>query len=491
MDLTNGVRLAGYEILERIGRGGMGDVYRARQESLNRIVALKVLPPELSRNKEFNERFESEARVISMLQHHNIVAIYDFGEAEQNRYFVMQFVEGESLDRKILREKRLKAHEAIQIARQILRALKYAHEHRIIHRDIKPHNVLLDRNGKVAVSDFGIARIFANTRITNTGMTVGTPEYMSPEQSEGVSLDARTDLYSLGIVLYEMLTGIPPFTAENPLAIAYKQVNEQPRAPIDLNEEIPIRLNLIVLKALKKDREQRYKSASEMLADLDSVAADQKHNNMKVVVAEAARRVQEKRITDRRMGDRRRVERRGLRLSTLPLYGWAALIIVAGAALGLAYLLFFPPSSEQPLTGRVSATTTAASQGGERWDVSRIADGEIATAWAGQGTLAGEKDFVLFTFRRPMLVTRLTFYNGLQAGASIDTRYNRARTVDVAFGDGTHQQWALRDGIEPQMCVLPLRPTRLVRVTILDVYPGTEREITPLREVHLWGMAAQ
>ena len=213
-----------YKIIGKLGRGGMGDIYKAIQEPLNRVVALKVLPPSLSRDSEFSVRFEAEAKAISLLQHQNITSIYEYGEEDGYRFFTMQYVDGVDLAKRIHVGKHLSIPEVIDISKQICRGLRYAHERNIVHRDIKPQNILIDTNGVVRISDFGIAKIFSNNAITVTGMTVGTPEYMSPEQGEGGVLDVQTDLYSMGIVMYEMLTKSPPFTADNPMAIIYKHV---------------------------------------------------------------------------------------------------------------------------------------------------------------------------------------------------------------------------------------------------------------------------
>jgi serine/threonine-protein kinase len=228
----------------------------------------------------------------------------------------MQFVEGEDLGKRILQKKPVVVEEIIDIARQICRGLRYAHSKNVIHRDIKPQNVLIESKSNVCrLSDFGIAKIFESTGLTITGMAVGTPEYMSPEQAEGDTLDAQTDIYSLGIVIYEMLTKTPPFTASNPVAIAYKQVHEVPVPPSSHRKDTPKRLELIVLKALKKSRKQRYTSADEMLDDLDTVDINEpvvkptvsfNVNRQKGRLDPSAEMHADKRITDRRAGDRRR-----------------------------------------------------------------------------------------------------------------------------------------------------------------------------------------
>ncbi|MBD3393710.1 MAG: protein kinase [Chitinivibrionales bacterium] len=337
-------QLGNYRILERLGRGGMGDIYKAIQAPLGRTVALKVLSPQLMRNDEFAKRFEIEAKAISLLQHNNIVSIYEYGEVDGLKFFAMQFVEGEDLGRRIARKKPVPVEEIIDTAKQICRGLRYAHSKNVVHRDIKPQNVLIDKNGVCRLSDFGIAKIFESTNLTMTGMAVGTPEYMSPEQAEGEQLDAQTDIYSLGIVIFEMLTKRPPFTGSNPVAIAYKQVHEVPVAPSTSRKDTPKRLELIVLKALKKNIKERYRSAEEMLADLDTVDIND------VVVrptvsfslhkrqAKTGRGRVEKRITDRRYGDRRRDSLWEYR-TVFTWAFWADLIRAQGLSLALIIIL--------------------------------------------------------------------------------------------------------------------------------------------------------
>ncbi len=305
-----------YKIIGKLGKGGMGDIYKAVQEPLNRVVALKVLAPQLSRDEEFSKRFEIEAKAISLLQHQNIVSIYEYGEEDGYRFFAMQYVDGTDLGRHIATHKVMTVEEIIDTAKQICRGLRYAHSHNIIHRDIKPQNVLLDKKGNVRLSDFGIAKIYSGTNITMIGSAVGTPEYMSPEQAQGKKLDAQTDIYSLGIVIYEMLTRKPPFMANNSMAVAYKQVHDNPVPPSLKRKDTPKRLELIVLKALKKDKRERYASVEELLDHLDSVETSEQVDRptiqMNASAAEAENATQRhsqtelnRRITDRRYGDRR------------------------------------------------------------------------------------------------------------------------------------------------------------------------------------------
>lgn len=308
-------QIGNYDILEILGMGGMGVIYRAIQKPLNRVVALKVLPPQMSGDNESSLRFESEAKAISMLQHQNIVQMYDYGEENGCRYFTMQYIDGENLAAKIAGKKPMDLAEIVDYSKQVGRGLRYAHSMGIIHRDIKPQNVLIDKKKVARLSDFGIAKLVSQNDITMAGVTVGTPEYMSPEQASGQDLSIQTDVYSMGIVIYEMLTKRPPFLANNPVAVAYKQVHEIPLPPSVLRKDTPKRLELIVLKALKKELSDRYFSVDEMLDNLDSVDINERvgHTTMRfrsgisAPTPKAAVGLSEKRITDRRGGNRRRL----------------------------------------------------------------------------------------------------------------------------------------------------------------------------------------
>jgi serine/threonine-protein kinase len=303
-----------YRVLGKLGKGGMGDIYKAMQEPLNRVVALKVLPPQLSRDDEYAKRFEIEAKAVSLLEHQNIVNIYEYGEDEGYRFIAMQFIDGMDLSVYLAETKVIAVSDVIDFSKQICRGLRYAHSHNVIHRDIKPQNLLLDKNNVVHITDFGIAQIFSGADITVTGVTVGTPEYMSPEQAMGKKIDAPSDIYSLGIVMYEMLTRKPPFVANNAMAIAYKQVHEPPMPPSVKRKDTPKQLELIILKALKKEKRDRYESVEELLSHLDKVDPDERVDRPTLQFRAATSKLQtaaqsaaddERRITDRRSGDRR------------------------------------------------------------------------------------------------------------------------------------------------------------------------------------------
>jgi len=259
-----------YTIERPIGRGGMADVFLARDQQLDRRVAVKVLYPEFARDPSFVERFRREAQNAAMLNHPNIVSVYDYGQEHGTYFIVMEYVEGQSL-REILRAQgELPPMQAARVASEIAAALDFAHRHGVVHRDIKPGNVLLTPQGQVKVTDFGIAAnpTDAASGLTATGAVIGTATYFSPEQAQGYQVDGRSDVYALGVVLYEMVTGRPPFTAESPVAVAMKHVREQPIPPSRLVHDVPPDLERIILTALSKDIVTRYQSAAEVRADL-------------------------------------------------------------------------------------------------------------------------------------------------------------------------------------------------------------------------------
>jgi len=260
-----------YRIQRKLGAGGMADVYLAEDQELGRRVAIKILNGRHANDAQFIERFRREAKNAAALNHPNIVSIYDRGEAEDTYYIAMEFLDGRTLKELIVGHGAAPVRVAIEYARQILSALRFAHRHGIVHRDIKPHNVLVDAEGRVKVTDFGIARA-GTSQMTETGSIVGTAQYLSPEQARGGEVDQRSDLYSLGVVLYELLTGKTPFEGDTPVEVAMKHLSNAPKPPSELRKDIPPELDMVVLRALAKDPNDRYQSADEMEGDLDRVA---------------------------------------------------------------------------------------------------------------------------------------------------------------------------------------------------------------------------
>ena len=261
-----------YRVVRKIGGGGMADVYLCEDLTLGRRVAIKVLLQRLLNDPTFVERFRREAKAAAGLNSANVVGVYDWGELDDAYYIVMEYVEGETLKGLVRRQGRLSGGEAVRIALQLLTAVADAHRNGIIHRDIKPQNVMLDRDGNVKVTDFGIARA-KDSGMTEVGSVLGTAQYLAPEQAQGQQVDERSDLYSVGIVLYEMLTGTVPFKGDTAVTVALKHVNEAPAEPSQIVPGMPYALNQIVLKAIAKDRNARYQTAEEFAGDLRSAQA--------------------------------------------------------------------------------------------------------------------------------------------------------------------------------------------------------------------------
>ena len=258
-----------YEIIEKIGSGGMATVYKAKCHVLNRYVAVKILRDEFTTDDEFIKRFEIEAQSAASITHPNIVSVYDVGNEGSLYYIVMELIQGKTLKEIIVEEKgALPWKWSVNIAIQIASALEIAHKNNIIHRDIKPHNIIITEEGTAKVTDFGIAKAVSNSTITAFGSTIGSVHYFSPEHARGGYTDSKSDLYSLGVVMYEMLTGRIPFDADTPVSVALKHMQEEPKEPLELNKNIPIAINNIILKALKKDTNLRYETATEMIIDL-------------------------------------------------------------------------------------------------------------------------------------------------------------------------------------------------------------------------------
>lgn len=261
-----------YKLMEKIGTGGMAHVYKALDLTLDRTVAIKILKEEFLDDEDFVKKFHNEAQAVAKLSNPNIVGVYDVALDEKYHYIVMEYIEGVTLSDYIETKGALSGGEAMNIAAQICRALVHAHKNNIIHRDIKPHNILLAKDGVAKVADFGIAKAMTNKTMTLSGRTIGSVHYFSPEQARGGFVDVRADLYSLGCVIYEMVTGKLPYDGETPVVVAVKHIQEKIKQPKDINKSVSEEINSIVLKAMSKSADERYQSATEMLKSIEAVA---------------------------------------------------------------------------------------------------------------------------------------------------------------------------------------------------------------------------
>jgi serine/threonine protein kinase/tetratricopeptide (TPR) repeat protein len=273
--LDVGTTLGGrYKIQRMLGEGGMGAVYKATDLEVDRVVALKVIRPEYANRPEILARFKQELVLARQITHRNVIRIFDMGQADGIRFITMEYVEGQDLYSLLKRGEALTLERKVKIAREICKALEAAHEQGVVHRDLKPQNIMVEKSGRVLVMDFGIARSMEDTGLTSTGALIGTPAFMSPEQAKGDKLDTRSDLFSFGVIFYELLTGKAPYQSDTAVGLLIKRIQERPKPPIDLDKELPQALSDIVLKCLVVDRDQRYQTAAEVIRDLEGWLGD-------------------------------------------------------------------------------------------------------------------------------------------------------------------------------------------------------------------------
>jgi serine/threonine protein kinase len=271
-ELTRGITLADrYEIIEELGKGGMGRVYRVEDTKLKQEVALKLIKPEIAKDRKTIERFRNELKTARMIAHKNVCRMFDLGEAEGAHFITMEYVSGQDLKGLVRQSGQLAVGTTINIATQVCEGLIEAHKLGVVHRDLKPSNVMIDKDGNARIMDFGIARSLEAKGITGAGVMIGTPEYMSPEQVEGKEVDQRSDIYSLGVILYEMVTGQVPFEGDTPFTIGMKHKGETPQNPRELNTQISDDLSRVILRCLEKDKEERYQSAGEVRSELVNI----------------------------------------------------------------------------------------------------------------------------------------------------------------------------------------------------------------------------
>jgi eukaryotic-like serine/threonine-protein kinase len=377
-----------YRIERRIGSGGMADVYLAHDTELDRDVAIKILHERFAQDQEFVERFRREASAAAGLQHPNVVGVFDRGEFNDSYYIAMEYVEGDSL--KDLIDEGMTTAAAVEVTRQILQAERFAHKKGIVHRDIKPQNVLIDGDGRARVADFGIARA-GSSEITQTGSVMGTAQYLSPEQAQGKDVTPQSDIYSTGVVLYEALTGVVPFEADSPVAVALKQVQETPRRPSALNPDVPPALDAVTMRALAKEPEQRFEDASAFIKALDDAEAHpdtpRKEDTATYAAVNPDGSYSDQRPPgDDGLDDARRPKRRWWRWLLLAL-------LVAAVAGGVAYALTRPDQVTVPNVTRQTLPAATEILQGRGFDVDTmlVTNGATRDTVLEQDPLPGDK----------------------------------------------------------------------------------------------------
>jgi serine/threonine protein kinase len=410
---------ADYELLGVLGKGGMGSVYKARQVKLNRLVALKVLHIEgdSEEEKESEKRFYSEAQAMKELNHQNLATVYDFGKQDDKIFIAMTFVEGEALSDIIKREKNLPVKNAMYIAWQIARGLEYAHERGVIHRDIKPSNIMIMKNNAVCIIDFGISITTDSQRLTNPGMTMGTPEYMSPEQCQNRNVTLQSDIYSFGIVFYEMLSGDPPFVGGASLSILNRHLHERPKSLSKKNDEVSEDLEKIIFKCLEKNTEQRYKRFAVFIEELKAVMSG-------TVPQEAPKSL---------MG----------RLSKAERVMFLILCIILPFLLVLMILLlsFKSPPENLPAINYLKPNQSWMLQSvPSEISINSLFDGDLGTVWIVQKNSALKANngiLVTIRFAKPVFVSNLGIAIGDQGDWDNFQKYNKPKDIWIRYANST------------------------------------------------------
>lgn len=480
-----------YELLGVLGQGGMGHVYKAKDNRLDRIVALKVL--ESSSNAESIARFKLEAQTMKELDHQNIVHVFDFGEEKKELFIAMTYVEGKALS-DVLRNKSKLDFNAIElIAKQIARALLFAHSKGIVHRDVKPSNIMLTHDNRVYLMDFGISyvREMEQERLTMTGMTMGTPEYMSPEQCRGDEVGEQSDIYSLGVILYEMTCGQLPFSGTKPIEIAMKHVQEPPPAPETFRANTPTAISKFILKCLQKKPEDRFKDMEDFLD-----AFDDAFNQAR----EATRRNQASRVRNRPLTFRPQDIAQNV-LNLLPIQKKLAvsclfmfpLIVV----LMIALMLLHKPShtlrelNAPQVHGNFEQTSIEADI--KEYPPENLFDGKITTAWIFKAPSNSKNPILTMNFKDKTLITNIGIAIGYQKSAddNIGDRYgifNKPRTLSIRTKEGFKQDLSLDDvkGMQyPRMT--PIETTE-IQVFLGKTYITDADKPLAISEIRMLGM---
>ena len=507
-----------YQIIGMIGKGGMGFVLKGYDATLQRQVAVKILYPHLAQDESTVSRFLAEARAAASLQHPNIIAIYEAGEDKGLYYFAMEFVDGKDLASVIRERGRLRLEEALPILEQIASALDYAHQKGIIHRDIKASNIMVTVDGLVKVTDFGIARVLGGERFTQTGVLVGTPEYMAPELWEGKEADKRADIYALGILAYEILIGRVPFEGDTPLTIGYKHVNELPPPPTNFDSSLPDHVNDAILQALAKNPDHRFQTAT---AFVDVLRGD----HLKSKISSLSAEVFPLSGTTTTATAKKVWLPMGLISMTLAFLGLIFIIVAINQSrnpynsrdIEITSPKPAKPSQPAPLVSepkvplpepktskfedKSSWIVKASSSRNSYYDRSSgtyihylpeyAVDGTLVKAWGVRGKGIGEWIKIIFPSSRT--ITRIGIVPGY---AKSHPRYgnlfrlnNRVKDVRLEFSDGSSVQFTFTDTESMQYINLdPPVQSQYVKIIIESIYRGTKWNDTLISEIEIWGL---
>lgn len=483
-----------YDLLGVLGKGGMGYVYKALQKKLNREVALKVL--DTSSDKESVERFYMEAQAMKELDHQNLVQVFDFGEQGHQLFIAMTYVKGSTLSEVLENRKRLDFDAIEIIAKQVARGLLYAHSKGIVHRDVKPSNIMITHDNRVYLMDFGISHIQAAERLTLTGMTMGTPEYMSPEQCHGDDVTLQSDIYSLGVILFEMTCGRLPFLGSKPIEIAMKHVQEEPPKPEMYRPDMPRGLSQLILKCLKKNIADRYRDMQEVLDALDTVfqpfhQGETPHHGHDT---ESIRKLIKNRPL---IGDKiipQKLFPKKTILTALALFPVLILLI-------LVFLLNYkPPKTLQEIsTVGIRASFEERNIEGTESDgypTSNLFDKNLKTAWLLPIPFNSQTPILIFDFEQPTIVTALGFATGYQK--SIDDAYgdrfhvfNKPKKLSLLTKEGYRQTIELEDLKGVQYPEIKAMETTEIQVFLDDTYMVNNGSDLAISEIRILGLLAQ
>jgi len=469
---------ADYELLGLLGKGGMGShVYKARQIKLDRKVAIKVL--DSMGDDEAEKRFFSEAQAMKELNHQNLATVYDYGTQDDKLFIVMTFIDGESLADVIKKKKVLPVKDAIYIAWQIAKGLKFAHDRGIVHRDIKPSNVMIMKNDEVCIIDFGISIAAGSQRLTSTGMTMGTPEYMSPEQCRNVNVTLQSDIYNLGIVFYEMLAGDPPFTGGASLSILNKHLNEKPESLRRKNRKVPEALENIINKCLEKKTDQRYANFGEFIEDLDNFSRGETHHT-----------VQQKKVIEK--------------LSTPERVIFLILCVLPILLILLILLLTFktPPESAPAISYLTPSKSWTIQSVEPEVSIAPLFDSDLSTAWIvtkNSAQKANSGILMTIKFAKPVLISNLGIAIGNQNDWDNFQKYSKPKEIWIRYANSKVKEYKVNEqsstrkvSLEDKLGVqyltwVPVEVTELM-FELKSVQNDNKPDDLAISEIRLFGM---